>query len=286
MLSCSGCRRGSCRWGLHLAFLTSTPARWSHIGATTQKSCQQPDSLLSNCACTVLSGGSRLSKNAGPSAAPQPLPFAACELHLWPPTPTPFNLQSLEKALSKHEIIGVRALAQRMKSGGAGGSSRGSSPSCGRSSGSSSPGVHRGSSNGASSPGAAGTRVLQGEQGVAIHWGRASGVRLHGWMQAHPAAAHCQAVWPPASPGRFHSQHSNMCASAAVAAAPQPHAEYKRSINETEGEARATAERLQQLQMEQLHLQQQHVDMAATWQQLQQQQEQLRRDTAAAVTAK
>jgi hypothetical protein len=69
--------------------------------------------------------------------------------------------QTLEKALSKHEIIGGRALAQRMKASGGGAGSRGSSPSCGSSSGRSSPGVHRGSSGGAS-PGQ-GSRVLQGE---------------------------------------------------------------------------------------------------------------------------
>jgi hypothetical protein len=79
---------------------------------------------------------------------PAPLPSRPC-------------LQTLEKALSKHEIIGVRALAQRMKSGGTTGSSRGSSPSAGSSSGSSSPGVHKDSSSGGS-PGA-GSRVVQGK---------------------------------------------------------------------------------------------------------------------------
>jgi hypothetical protein len=74
--------------------------------------------------------------------------------------------QSLEKALSKHEIIGVRALAQRNKAGSTVGSSRGSSlaGSLGGSSGRSSPGMQRGGSGRGGSPSACtgGGRVVAG----------------------------------------------------------------------------------------------------------------------------
>jgi chromosome segregation ATPase len=72
----------------------------------------------------------------------------------------------------------------------------------------------------------------------------------------------------------------------APAAPCAPPAEFKRSINETEAEARGTAERLQQLQAEREHLQQQQAAAAEAWQQLQQQQEQLRGDAAATAAAR
>lgn len=62
--------------------------------------------------------------------------------------------------------------------------------------------------------------------------------------------------------------------------------EFKRSIRDTEAEAAATAERLQQLQAEREHVQQQAAAAAGAWQQLQQQQEQLRSEAAAAAAAR
>lgn len=63
-------------------------------------------------------------------------------------------------------------------------------------------------------------------------------------------------------------------------------AEFKRSIRDTEAEAAATAERLQQLQVEREHLQQQAAAAAGAWEQLQQQQEQLRSEAATAAVAR
>jgi hypothetical protein len=80
-------------------------------------------------------------------------------------------------------------------------------------------------------------------------------------------AVHCTI---PAKPVKNNSSLVQLCfRQLPVTATP---AEFKRSINEIEAEARGTAERLQQLQAEREHLQQQQAAAAEAWQQLQQQQ--------------
>jgi hypothetical protein len=124
--------------------------------------------------------------------------------------------QELEKALSKHEIIGVKALAQKTKA----------SPS----------------SSSSGSPG-----------------------------RNSPAARSSTCSSPGAG--------SSSSASRAIA-------EFKRGIRDTEAEAAATQQRLQQLRNSKAQLQAATGCAAAAWQQLQQEQAQLRSETVQAQAAR